>query len=147
MTAIIDSADIPLAEGWNWYACPRNHTTYAARHNSDGSHSYLHHIILGNTSEVDHRDNDGLNNRRSNLRQCSNHGQNNANMRPRTSLYKGVARCCKKHWIARTKVNGKYFKVGAFPTAMEAAKAYDDFMVSRFGDFARLNFPRKDSAA
>ena len=136
--AVIDSDDIPLVSGWNWYAAVRKHTVYSARHNSDGSHSYLHHVIFGKKF-TDHRDNNGLNNRRSNLRECPSGSFNNANMRPRTLRPKGVDRSGKSKWRARTKVNGKFVLIGTFNTEGEASRAYNDFMVNRYGDFAYLN--------
>lgn len=141
--AIIDSADIDIVAGWNWYADVRPHTIYAVRHNSNGTHSYLHHVILGSTQEVDHSDGNGLNNRRSNLRHCSGHSQNNANMRPRTRRFKGVDHQSENSWAARTKVSGRSVHIGNYSSPQEAACAYDDFVHARFGEFAKLNFPER----
>lgn len=145
MFAIVDLSDLELVSKFNWHASKRKHTIYVVTTlTTDGKqkHRYLHHVLTGTNGEVDHQDGDGLNNRRLNLRPCSNHGQNNANMRPK-GRYKGIEKRSKGYWCAKTKANGKTVRIGRFTTQEDAARAYDAFMVGRFGDFARLNFPRK----
>ncbi len=60
-----------------------------------GSGAFLHRVLCGVSSGVvDHINHDPLDNRRSNLRPCSN-AQNLRNMRPRVgtaSVFKGVSR-------------------------------------------------------
>lgn len=79
---LIDAADFPLVLSFNgtWYAQKvrgLKQKWYAQMKAWDGSTSrtiLMHRIIMGLTDpliEVDHRDNDGLNNRRINLRECS----------------------------------------------------------------------------
>lgn len=71
--------------------------------------------------------------------------QNMANTRKRidgiTSKYKGVdwLRDNKK-WRARVTVGGKRTHIGCFDDETEAARAYDMFAKSVFGDYARTNF-------
>ncbi len=103
----------------------------------------MHRVIMGVSAgmEVDHRDGDGLNNRRSNLRVCS-HQQNMAGQRrkgsAKSSRYKGVCwvSAGRKHWQVRCK--NKF--VGVFADEEEAAHAYDKAARQSFGRFAVLNF-------
>lgn len=113
---------------------------------------YLHRLILhappGIT--VDHRNGDGLDNQRSNLRFASR-GQNNANRKVRNSTgFRGVEKIGRRFSASisqpRTPGVGKALRLGRFDSAEEAARAYDAAAVDRFGEFARLNFPAGKAA-
>ncbi len=96
---------------------------------------------------VDHINGDPLDNRRSNLRICTQQG-NQWNRRktknPTSSKFKGVW-FAKNHahtarpWRAQIKV-GKVRYLGSFATEIEAAQAYDRAATEHFGEFACLNF-------
>ena len=82
----IDTADLPLVDlNLTWYAQPaRSPGKWYAIAKRDGHTILMHRVILGVTDplvEVDHRDNDGLNNRRFNLRACT-HQQNHRFRQP-----------------------------------------------------------------
>jgi hypothetical protein len=101
---------------------------------------YLHRFVMNAPPdrEVDHRDLDGLNCVRSNMRLATPR-QNRANT-PGLSrdgrVYKGVRRES-RHWGATC--DGRY--VGTFRTAEEAARAYDAAARRAFGEFAWTNYP------
>lgn len=134
----VDDADFSRVSDRRWYPHAREHATYA----TDADGNYLHRIIVRAQpgEKVDHRNGDGLDNRRTNLRVCTQ-AQNNANTRRRRSSksgFKGV------HWYQPGKcwrAQCRHKHVGYYPTAEEAARAYDDRAVSEFGEFALLNFP------
>jgi hypothetical protein len=92
---------------------------------------------------IDHKDHDGLNNQRSNLRRCTN-AQNCANQRSRggSSRFKGVSWSKKfKVWVAMTHFDyGGQFQ-GHFHDEEAAARAYDAAARVRYGEFAMTNFP------
>lgn len=95
--------------------------------------------------EVDHRDGNRLDMRRSNLRLCT-HAQNLMNQRPqqrtRSSMYKGVSwskRMCK--WESSIKFKQHNYHLSFWESEAQAAAAYDLAAVHFFGEFARLNFP------
>lgn len=146
--AVIDVADIPLVEGRRWgrtrakgkcYAICRENTPDGRRVNV-----FMHRLILQpqRYSMVDHRDGDGLNNRRSNLRQCS-HAENMRNTFVRTSNktgYKGVWEHGAGFYASIQK--GKHKKrIGPFSTPELAAAAYAGAATILFGEFARFDLP------
>ena len=95
--------------------------------------------------EVDHRNNDGLDNRKENLRVCT-HQQNRANSKLQsnnTSGYKGVVynneSGRRKRWTVRMKVDNKNVYVGRYLTKEEAASAYNEAAKKYYGEYARLN--------
>ena len=91
---------------------------------------------------MDHRDGDGLNNRRSNLRRATfeENGRNRCGNHISTSKYRGVFKH-KNRWIAQIKYGRKSRHIGSFVDEIAAARAYDSVAFAVFGDFARLNFP------
>ena len=105
----------------------------------------MHRYILRVTSpstEVDHEDNNGLNNQRYNLRKGTKEdNQHNQRLRPdNTSGLKGV-HWCKTYrvWIAQIQSKGKRIRLGEYKDKIKAAKAYDKAAVSLFGKFAKTN--------
>jgi hypothetical protein len=106
----------------------------------------MHRLILnpGSSLHVDHRDGDGLNNRRSNLRSATV-TQNRANELVRrvgtASQYKGVKwRRQSNGWVAQCVVDGRMKYLGLYDREIDAALAYDDAVRSEYGDFAATNF-------
>jgi hypothetical protein len=108
-------------------------------------------MLLGNSSVsvVDHKDGNGLNNRRGNLRSCTRK-QNAANRRLATnnkSGYKGVHWSKTRHkWVAQIGVDKKCINLGAFIDPWEAAQAYNTAALIEWGEFALLNTPSGLSA-
>lgn len=149
--AFVDDEDFELVSESSWHliknGCGR---TYYACTTLHGKKVRMHRLILGASSnkEVDHKDGNGLNNQRNNIRLCSSQ-QNQANQRKHrdsSSPYKGV--CLKKDkprtipWCANITVLGKRIALGYFSTAKEAAIAYDKAALEYFGEFANFNFPQ-----
>jgi hypothetical protein len=104
---------------------------------------HLHRMIAGTITgeHTDHKDGDGLNNRRGNLRRCSPQ-QNGCNRRITggTSQYKGVFRIPETgRYRAGIKVNYKRKHLGCFASEKEAALAYNAAALEFFGEFALLN--------
>jgi AP2 domain. len=94
--------------------------------------------------QVDHKNRNGLDNRRSNLRLCSDM-QNKHNMAPyknNKSGLKGVTFFQGKYWRATIVVNKKQISLGLYKTPGEAARAYDEAALANFGEFARINGTR-----
>jgi Txe/YoeB family toxin of Txe-Axe toxin-antitoxin module len=87
---------------------------------------------------IDHANNDGTDNRWSNLREATN-SKNMANRRKcMGSLNKGVAKVTGGNsWQARVAVNGRLIYLGSYPTEQEAHVAYLNAAKHYFGEFAR----------
>lgn len=144
--ALVDDEDFEELNNFTWHAHRRKgYTFYAVRWvaGGQGSRIKMHQQIL-RMPYVDHKDGDGLNNQRSNLRGC-NHSQNLMNQRAqagRSSQYKGVYhyRTNRAHpWAAYITVNKRRIYLGYHSTEKDAARAYNAKAVELFGEFARLN--------
>ncbi|MBA3554495.1 MAG: hypothetical protein H0W29_07040 [Gemmatimonadales bacterium] len=145
--ATIDEADYALVSPYKWHAF-RIHRVWYAATNIHGKRLYLHRLIMENPSgDVDHKNHDGLDNRRTNLRVASRRGLNIAAARFTKNKhgFRGVAFHTDgrrtKPWQGVVKVDQHNLSCGYFATAEEAARARDRLARMHFGEFARLNFP------
>jgi hypothetical protein len=150
--ALIDDEDARLAE-FKWFADVRPTVVYAARNAraaelAAGSPPIirLHKMVLSAPTgyEVDHRDGDGLNCRRGNLRLATkSENQRNRGLHKRNRVgLKGVSFHKRTgRWRADIKLPDRQKHLGTFATPEEAARAYDRAALELYGDFARLNFP------
>jgi hypothetical protein len=91
---------------------------------------------------VDHINHNGLDNRRTNLRVCTrvqNQGNRKRNVN-NVSGYKGVYLDGRRgHWVASIREGGRSLKLGRFPTAEDAALAYNEAATTKWGEYALLN--------
>jgi hypothetical protein len=148
--ALIDPEDWPLVRRYTWHAKLENGGLwYAATTIRVGGQKRtlkMHDVILGvRPGEMaDHIEpGETLDNRRSNLRVCSNaQNQQNTDSRGGSSQFKGVSWSArKKKWLVQFRCHGQYHFVGYFADEEAAARAYDQAIAPLAGDFARLNFP------
>lgn len=148
---LIDDADFASVNEHIWSTsgvCEASKIEYAW----NGTIGRLHRFLLQPVDgfSVDHINGDGLDNRRSNLRLCSNR-ENSHNAAKRatrncSSAFKGVYLADKKYWCAQIQINGKKVNLGRFADELSAARAYDLAALEHFGEFARLNFPTAEQA-
>lgn len=144
--ALVDDDIFYDVSRFSWFhakTSPRNKTSYVMSCNKkslggDGKTQYLHRRILKTKLNVDHKDGDGLNCQRANLRECSQ-SQNGANRKPRRS--QGVYRYGEK-WKAQIMKNYKLYYLGTFPTRQEAKAVYDAKSIELFGEFASCLRPK-----
>ena len=147
--ATVDDADFLYLSQFSWHLKRTHGNDYARRQvceNGKFRTIYMHREILGLTDsrQVDHKNGNGLDNRRCNLRACS-HNQNQRNQKPVGGSSKYVGVYWKKDeskWKARIKVDGREIHLGLFSNEVEAAKARDRAALRYHGEFARLNFPQ-----
>jgi hypothetical protein len=141
--ALVDESDYELLCIHRWAASGSFRSgIYAVRHERSSA-IIMHREIMGASAVdvVDHRNGDKLDNRRSNLRVCTQ-AENVRNRRRvvAASGFKGVYRSTSgKSWEAGIKVNRKHLHLGTFPTPEEAAGAYDLAALAHFGEFAATN--------
>lgn len=144
--AQIDHADYPLVEQYHWTLfVPKGRGTRYALGWLNGYGGRLHRLIMSKPpGQVDHRDGDGLNNTRANLRlaSASQNQWNKGRYRNNTSGYIGVSWSrSRSRWEAYVSKGGRRHAVGFYDDPVAAAKARDETAVSLHGPFARLNFP------
>lgn len=136
--AIIDKDDYDLVKDYRWGLHKTKHGPYVR---NVKNRLYLHRLIMGFPKEVDHKNHDGLDCRKQNLRAC-NSSQNKMNRRPEkgTSKYKGVYwHKQREKWHSEITVNGVKHSLGLHNTQVDAAKRYNKAALKYFGDFAILN--------
>jgi len=142
LVALVDHADYEAVANYRWCALYSGRTVYAARGVRRGKKTttvYLHRFILGISSSrihVDHKDHNGLNCCRSNLRTATV-SQNAANSRKRlsgSSGFKGVHRH-RDGWQSTITVNRKRYYLGLFKDKREAFRAYTNAARNLFGQY------------
>ena len=149
--AIVDDEDFELLNRWKWFARKSEKTFYATRNATAkdcvGRRTIrMHRVVLGLEPKdkriSDHRNHNGLDNRRENLRIATRlQNQQNRKSQKGISIYKGVHwDNINKKWRSQIQQNYKRFHLGEFETEIEAAKSYDVAARKLFGEFAKLNF-------
>lgn len=141
--ALVDDDDVSLLSEHEWYALKVRKTYYAVRAGPSKTIVYMHRVLMPGYRQVDHRDGNGLNNQRENLRPATN-SQNQANRRKKSgtsSQFKGVSWNKEAgKWQAQIRSDGKDTHLGRYSEEEDAARAYDEAAKRKFGEFANLNF-------
>lgn len=145
--AIVDDGDYDWLMQWKWHAYRGKYTFYACRSTTRSRKAKrkllsMHRTIMAipRGREIDHRNHDGLDNRRCNLRECSR-AENQRNRLPEkggTSKFKGTY-WNKGKWQSVITCNGKYTYIGRYASEKDAAAAYNTKAKELFGEFAYLN--------
>jgi hypothetical protein len=152
LVAIVDERDYNVLRGHSWhalktrgkfYACTR---IYPFRGSKTSEFVYMHRMITSAQRGfvVDHKNGDGLDNRRENLRVCTQ-TENGANRAVKSigksSVFKGVHFARReKRWMAKIQYKRKQIVIGYYRNEVDAARAYDAKAIELFGEFARPNF-------
>lgn len=140
--AKVDDTDFEYLSQWKWRCSSNGYTNYAVRlgPRPKREHFSMHKELLSALG-VDHKNGDGLDNQRKNLRYTTP-SENLANRRTyknNTSGYKGVSWHSRdKLWIAQASKEGKRYRIGKFETAKEASDQYLKKMKELYGEFASL---------
>jgi hypothetical protein len=148
--ALVDDEDYDFLSAWKWYAYKNENenTWYAGRNigkRPNQRRVSMHRIISKVTSSnilVDHKDRNGLNNQRLNLRICdkSQNRQNSKKRSNNTSGYIGVTwRKDSNTWRVQITVRGEHLRIGGFTNPKDAAQVYNELASFHFGEFAVLN--------
>lgn len=135
-TAIISEHDVKLVRQYTWRAF-KNGKIWYARARLGQRVILMHRLIMGFPSfRLDHRNRNGLDNRRSNLREATR-SQNGANQK--RGSFKGV--CWHRrdqYWQAQIEKNGRAYWLGYFSTRAAAKRAYNRAAKTMFGEFAHV---------
>jgi hypothetical protein len=143
--AMVDDEDYEKLIEYKWNARKMNNVFYAGRTISIGGGKrrplMMHHVIMPDLPpkmERDHKDGNGLNNQKENLRFVTRrqNQQNAINSRiKKTSKYPGVSFDSRRNkWKAYIKINGYHKDIGRFDSELEAFEVYCD-AVKNVGDF------------
>lgn len=106
----------------------------------------MHRFIMGlkreDTTVVDHKNHNGLDNRKENLRIVTRleNSQNSTSRKNSSSKFLGVG-WHKQHnkWQSRIQVNKKNIHLGYYEKEINAAASYNNAAIIHFGEFANLN--------
>jgi hypothetical protein len=121
--AVVDDADFPWLGQWGWLLTKDGRAARTEHRRV----VFMHRQIAGRL--VDHRDRDPLNNRRWNLRPCTNaeNNQNKGVSKANRSGFRGVSRRRSQDrgrcWRAVAQLDGRQHHVGYYRTPEEADRA------------------------
>lgn len=133
---LVDDDDFDLVNRFRWSLSKGTKTFYANYHGL-----LIHHLITG-FKFVDHKNGNGLDNRRVNLRECTQLQNNQSTKLAKNNKtgFKGVSfDKARNKFVARLGNDYKTLCIGRFATAIEAAKAYNQAAIQHYGEFAKLN--------
>ena len=149
--AFVDDKDFERVNRFKWYAQNHGNQWYAVR-NETYHHKkqrqrkvQMHRFITGISREwwIDHVNGEGLDNRRNNLRPCTN-STNQANRKTSCNKiveYKGVYFHKKSgKYMVRIQQDGYRYFLGEYYSPIFAAEIYDKKAVELFGEYAKTNF-------
>lgn len=160
MMVLLDDDDFHKLESDKWYVTVNLYTKravikkYIGRYETKKNRPkyrqmYLSRFILSAPYGfvVDHINGNTLDNRKSNLRACTQSQNLKNRVRSKrngggTSKYKGVYKTKNKTnpWNVDIRILGKLVYRGSFKSELEAAMAYDAMAIKHHGEFAKLNF-------
>lgn len=148
--ALISTKDLNLALDFDWYLSKNGYPmTFGSKTNKRlkfGRGKKIHQIIfrldgikLSKPYVIDHINHNKLDNRRENLRICTQK-QNSYNTSKRNNKYKGVIKNKNGTFSAQIFKDGIKHELKGMSTIEEAAKMYDIMSEELFGEYAGKNF-------
>lgn len=142
--AIIDIEDIDKVKNIKWHRSDLQRNTYYCTSNNR-DYRRLHRLILGITDPnifIDHINHNGLDNRKENLRICTNQEniQNCLTPKNNKSGCKGVYWSKDRNkWTVQVSINHKTKYIGRYDSYEEAVKARKEAALEYYGQFANEN--------
>jgi len=143
--AIVDPDDYQKLSPYHWQLFENKSKNYYAVRIDNGRFIKMHRVIMNAPlgKIVDHRNGEGLDNTKRNLRfaTCAQNNYNVKRTKKGSSKYRGVSRHKGMNkWMAYISYNCKKIHLGYFENEEDAARAHDYAAVIYHGDFAVLNF-------
>jgi len=153
--AMVDDEDYEYLSQFKWQATKSRNTFYATRKTGAKPRQgfSMHREILSSGKITDHKDGNGLNNQRSNLRNatlaqnCQNAARSSSKI-PFKGVDFPIRKDGRKWWTryrATIDVEKRRIHLGYFKNPISAAMAYDAAALKYHGDFARTNFPKEST--
>ena len=145
--ALVDNEDYDELAVHKWTAHEKHGTIYAERRVVVGTKQriiHMHRVVMGVAGGViyDHRNGNGTDNQKHNLRRCS-HKENMRNQKLNITNKTGMKGVSWKknqgRFVAQITVDGKNFNLGCHICPMRTAAIYNNAAAESFGEFARLN--------
>lgn len=146
LVTVVDAEDYDFLSQWRWYANKRPHTFYAIRstQTENGNRCVrMHSLILGTPKGLcsDHRNGNGLDNRRSNLRICTSeqNSRNKKMAKNNTTGCKGINwEANLNKWRVRIGIDGKRLFLGRYDDINEAIAVRLAKEKELYGEYRRI---------
>lgn len=153
--ALVDDEDYEELNKHKWLVQKKPGTCYVCRYESGSGKTsliFMHRQIMSppDDMQIDHINHNGLDNRRCNLRICTQAENMRNSVKQKTarggcpsSIYRGVSWNSGrgKKWKVGIKTGDVQIHLGYFNDEIEAAHAYDAAAIEYHGEFAHPNFP------
>lgn len=145
---LIDDEDFPMVSRMNWHIKKDKNTFYAYSNVKIGGKSTsisLHRFISGMvSSDIDHKNRNGLDNRKENLRYATRKQNSYNRVRKNSYGYRGVYKPKdSSNYSFQIQKDGKRVCKHGYITPEEAARAYDQESLKLHGEFGIRNFPEE----
>jgi hypothetical protein len=144
---LVDDSDYEWLSAYNWNVRKDKHGFYCT---ANGKYVNklrqpainMHRLIMnaGKGQQVDHKNGNGLDNQRGNLRFCTplENARNRRQPKPNSSGYRNIHKQWNKYYVRVQVERKKRVLVGSFSSIDDAVIAYNKFVSEKFGDFAVL---------
>lgn len=145
--ALVDDEDYKRLNIYKWHPVIKGSVLYVVRQDGKKNNRITHYmhreiIDIPDGKLIDHKNHDGLDNQRDNIRLCTQ-TENIRNARKRkntSSIYKGVSYSKKRFkWESKIHIKNKTLHLGRYKKEIDAAIAYNKAALKLFGQFACIN--------
>jgi len=139
--ALVDDEDYEYLNQWKWSYSGHGYAHRKGYKEGKYTTIYMHREILKPPEGklTDHKNMNGLDNRRKNLRICdkSQNGANRPKQKDNTSGHKGIYWFRRdKNWLVQIRCKSKNYYLGYFNDKNDAIKVYNEKSKELFGEFA-----------
>ncbi len=140
--ALVDDDFYEAAMEHSWYLVTNRNTDYA-QCSTNGEKFYMHKLVFPLLPMIDHKNGNGLDNQRENLRETNyqlNAANQNRSKVGNSSKFRGVyLHKSRGKFMARIRVSYSWKFLGYFTDEVSAALAYNKAAIEAFGEHANVN--------